>query len=83
MIEGRAFDKEKEKIDVRGVGNVMMELMENQTWVANPGSITLQHPEKWQDCHGIKSFLQETTTSTVARLKKASIRRLLYLSMCL
>ncbi|KAL9611410.1 MAG: hypothetical protein Q9167_003951 [Letrouitia subvulpina] len=74
MIEEKAFDKEKEKVDVRGIGNVMMELMENQTWIADPGSITLQHPEKWKDCHGIKSFLRETATSTVAMLKKASIR---------
>lgn len=59
--------------DVRSVGTMMMELMEPETSLSNPGSITLQHPERWKDSLGIKSFLAATAMSRLIDLKNVRI----------
>lgn len=51
----------------------MMELMEPETSLLDPGSITLQHPEKWKDSLGIKSFLAATNESRLVDLEKVRI----------
>lgn len=62
IISERSFHKYKERIDVKGLGGIMMELMENETCVYIADSIELQ--EKWRESE-IKDFLSKTATSTV------------------
>lgn len=72
MIDRRIYSRESTVIDTRGLGNIMMELMETETWIRGDGSLKLQHPEKWRNNHGIDSFLEETMNGDIERLKKAS-----------
>lgn len=48
----------------------MMELMEPETSLRDPDSITLQYPERWVDSQGIKAFLKATQALSLAELKK-------------
>lgn len=50
----------------------MMELMETETWISDPSSLVLQHPEKWKDSHGIKSFLHDIPIHDLEYLKQVS-----------
>lgn len=50
----------------------MMELMEPDTSMLYPDSITLQQPEKWSENTGIQEFLAATETSSSDDLRTAS-----------
>ena len=73
MLSGRCNIENHESKDVKSVGTLMMELMEPETSLLDPGSITLQHPEKWKDSLGIKSFLAATNESRLVDLEKVRI----------
>jgi hypothetical protein len=64
IISERSFHKDNERIDVKGLGRIMMELIKNKTCIDNADSIELQYLEKWRES-GIKDFLSKTATSTV------------------
>ncbi|KAL8671531.1 MAG: hypothetical protein Q9168_003976 [Polycauliona sp. 1 TL-2023] len=70
MTEKRIYDDTKGSLDIRGLGSIMMELMETETWISDPGSLVLQHPEKWKDSHGIKSFLHDIPIHDIEYLKQ-------------
>jgi hypothetical protein len=50
----------------------MMELMEPMTYILNPHSTELQHPEKWEGS-GIKGFLRATQNQSLEQLKKVCV----------
>ena len=74
MIEGRTISKEKGQKDIRALGLVMVELMEPETSMLNPDSITLQRPDEWPKKIGIHEFLMATETSTLEDLRTVCLR---------
>ncbi|KAI4219487.1 MAG: hypothetical protein L6R36_008293 [Xanthoria steineri] len=72
MSEKRIYDDASGSQDIRGLGSIMMELMETETWISDPSSLVLQHPEKWKDSHGIKSFLHDIPIHDLEYLKQVS-----------
>lgn len=72
MSEKHIYDDAKGSSDIQGLGSIMMELMETETWISDPSCLILQHPEKWKDSHGIKSFLHDTSIHDLEYLKQAS-----------
>jgi hypothetical protein len=74
MIEERGICKEMGRKDLRGLGLVMVELMEPKTSTLNPDSIILQQPEKWPKNIGILEFLAATETSSLDDLRTVCLR---------
>lgn len=70
MLEKKSINREKEKEDIRALGLVMVELMEPDTSMLYPDSLSLQRPEEWRDNTGIKEFLAATETSSLEDLRK-------------
>ena len=68
MLEKKSISGEKEQEDIRALGLVMVELMEPDTSMLYPNSLTLQRPEEWRDNTGIKEFLAATETSSLEDL---------------
>ena len=61
---------ETERHDIRGVGRILIELMEPTTFMDNPDTVTLQEPKRWNERQAILSFLEATATSTLKELKE-------------
>ena len=59
----------------------MMELMEEETSILEPGSIVLKDQRKWKDSLGIKDFLAATHRSSLRELKKVSLYLILVLRL--
>ncbi len=70
MLEKKSINREKEKEDIRALGLVMVELMEPDTSMLYPDSLSLQRPEEWRDNTGIKEFLAATEISSLEDLRK-------------
>ncbi len=56
MIEGRVISKDMAHKNLRGLGLIMVELMEPKTSTLNPDSIILQQPEKWPGIYPSENF---------------------------
>ena len=54
--------------DTKDIGHLTLRLMELGTYLADPKTLKLQHPEHWDDA--IKDFLLLTQTGTSAELRK-------------
>lgn len=63
---------EKEAEDIRGIGYVMMELMEPTSFILHPQSTQLKDPTRWRDGSGIKEFLLATRYAGLEDLKNVS-----------
>ncbi len=70
MLEKKSINREKEKENIRALGLVMVELMEPDTSMLYPDSLSLQRSEEWQDNTGIKEFLAATETLSLKDLRK-------------
>ncbi|MCJ1473169.1 hypothetical protein MMC13_001820 [Lambiella insularis] len=55
--------------DIRGIGKVMIELMEPDSFVQDPTSLDLRRPEVWSENQGIVSFLGKLENSSLAKLQ--------------
>lgn len=64
--------KESERQDVQSIGYMMVELMETATYIHNPKSITLRHPEQWVKTN-IEAFLKATQGTSRSELSKVRI----------
>lgn len=69
MIEKREINEHMAQKDIRAIGLIMVELMEPETSMLYPNSITLQQPEVWNKNTGIKEFLAATETSSLDDLR--------------
>jgi len=72
ILEQKVFSAEKGMIDIKGIGVIMVELMEPTTSILNPSSTVLKNPEKWRDELGIKDFLAATQRDSLTQLKTVS-----------
>ena len=59
-----------EQRDIRSIGLLVVRLLERSTSLQNPDSLDLENPGKWDDA--IKSFIQETASSSAEVLQKVS-----------
>jgi len=73
MINRRTLNKEMERKDIQAVGLIMMELMEPDTSMLFPETITLNDPEKWSEQTGIKAFLAATETASLDSLRRVCL----------
>jgi len=73
MINKRILNNEMERKDLQAVGLIMMELMEPDTSMLFPETITLKDPEKWPDQTGIKAFLAATETASLNSLRSVHL----------
>lgn len=73
MIEQRRLSDQTARRDVKSIGHMMMELMEEGTSLLEPASVTLKEPLVWQP-DLIKHFLAATQTSSLAELSKVGQR---------
>lgn len=62
-----------ERKDIKALGLVMMELMEPDTNMLFPETITLKHPERWSEQTGIKAFLAATETASLVDLSSVNL----------
>ena len=72
MLEQRRLDESYAQNDIKSIGYMMMELMEEGTFHLEPGSVQLKNPDVWQP-DLIKRFLAATQTSTLAELSRVSV----------
>lgn len=72
MIFERYWDENSSRGDVKSIGYMMMELMEEGTSVLAPESVELQDPQAWQP-DLIRRFLAATQTSSLVELSKVRI----------
>jgi hypothetical protein len=49
-----------ERNDIRGIGTVMLELMEPTTYILDPDSTELKDADRWKDGLGIEDFWKAT-----------------------
>ena len=54
--------------DLRSVGLIMVELMEQTTSALNPDDLKVTNPNAWNDCPTILSFLADTATHSLDEL---------------
>ncbi len=73
MINKRTLNKEMERKDLQALGLIMMELMEPDTSMLSPETITLKEPEKWPEQTGIKAFLAVTETASLSSLRSVHL----------
>ena len=81
MIDKRTLNKEMERKDIQALGLIMMELMEPDTSMLFPETITLKDPEKWPERTGIKAFLAATETASLDSLRSVPLHAFLFLYM--
>ncbi len=79
MINKRTLTKEMERKDIQALGLIMMELMEPDTSMLFPETITLNDPEKWPEQAGIKAFLAATEISSLESLRSVHLYAFLFL----
>ncbi len=72
MLRGCLSNEQHERKDIKDVGLMMMEMMEPETSLTNPESLSLRVPEKWEEATGIRDFLNATRTSSLLDLRNVS-----------
>ena len=56
------------RTDIRGIGLLMVELMEQKTSALNPNDLKVTNPESWTDHPEILAFLANTDTHSLEEL---------------
>ena len=70
LLENKQLSSQAIRKDVRSIGLVMVELMEQSTSALNPDDLKVTRPEAWTDCPAILSFLADTATHSLNELVK-------------
>jgi hypothetical protein len=55
----------------------MMELMEPTTFILEPDSLILKHPDKWESNHELQNFLKATRNAALGDLRRVSLPALI------
>lgn len=76
MMNAIKINEERERVDVRAVGLMMIELMEPETSLRDPASLVLKNPEKWLEGWGIRDFLSSTGTARLEELIRVGLIQL-------
>jgi len=72
FIEKRQLNPDSERDDVRGLGAIMMELMEPTTYILDAQSTKLKDSDKWKNGLGVEDFLAATQHKSLQELKQVS-----------
>ena len=58
------------RTDIRGIGLILVELMEQTTSALNPNDLKIKDPETWTDHPDILAFIADTNTHSLTELTK-------------
>ena len=73
FVADRQLNTENERCDIVSIGSVMMELMEPNTYIVEPGTTMLRNPDLWKDALGIIDFLMATSARSLEELREVSL----------